>query len=74
MNNFSNSRSSNISKVITILAISLSLASGEGTSSIRYLNMTSAYSAYWFTSNVGGTLKLVMTLRYKDYEITNWGT
>lgn len=40
----------------------------------RYTNFTTSYSAEWQTLNDNGILKLRMTLRYKDYDITSFNS
>ncbi|CDW84983.1 UNKNOWN [Stylonychia lemnae] len=40
----------------------------------RYKNFTSQYSAEWDTIDDSGTLRLKITLRMKDLDITSWRT
>lgn len=67
--------SASLQKIAIFLAITFMATShAYVTSATRYINFTSSYSAEWFTQDVSGTLKLVMTLRYTEYDITSWSS
>lgn len=40
----------------------------------RIMNFTESYSLEYFTHNENGITTVRFTLRYKDYDITNWST
>jgi hypothetical protein len=41
---------------------------------VRTMNFTSNYSLEYFTHNEGGIPKVRFTLRYQNFDISNWGT
>ena len=41
---------------------------------VRYVNFTSQYSMEYFTHNLNNVPTVRFTLRYLNYDITNWGS
>ena len=70
-------RASSCAAVCGLISTLLTTANAQAItleSVVRSMNFTSNFSMEYFTHNKGGVPQIRFTLRYVDYDITNWAT